>query len=521
MKPLLSTRQMRDVDRRTIDGGLVPGFELMERAGRGVFEIIRRRFAGRLAGRQVVLLCGKGNNGGDGFIVARHLIEEGAGATLFLLAPPDQLAGDARLAFEKLLPLQPAIFPLGDDDARALCARHLGACDLAVDALFGTGISGGLREPGLSAARLLNDFAPRVLSVDIPSGISGDSGAASRESVVADLTVTIGAPKIGLFEHPGAGAAGEVITVDIGYPDEIMNTVTGSRRLFDLESARAALPPFDPAGHKYKRGSVMVIAASRRYRGAALLTVTAALRSGAGMVYAGLPESVAPLVQEQCPSAICFALPETAEGSLTPEAFTVLAPELPRMDALAVGPGLGREEATLAALREFLAPLKMPVLLDADALFAYAGKLDELRAHSGTRILTPHAGELAGLLNAPVDDAEASLSTTAGCNLVVLAKGAPTRVMGEGSEIYTIGAAHPSMARGGTGDLLTGLAGGVLASGGNFLSATLLAATIHGEAGRLAGVKFGRALNSADILDHLAEAWRRVETPHADRGIWN
>ncbi len=265
----------------------------------------------------------------------------------------------------------------------------------------------------------------------------------------------------------------------------------------------------------------MVIAASRRYRGAALLTVGAALRSGAGMVYAALPESVAPLVQEQCPSAICLALPETAEGSLAPEAFDVLVPELSRMDALAVGPGLGREESTFAALREFLTPIGLPVILDADALFAYAGRLDELRAHAGPRVLTPHAGELAGLLNTPVNDAEAALAAAAGGNLIVLAKGAPTRVMGEGSELYTIGAAHPSMARGGTGDLLTGLVGGLLAAGGDVLSATMLAAFVHGEAGRMAGEKFGRAMHSADILDTLAEAWRRVENPLADRGIWN
>jgi len=518
---LLSVAQMREVDRRSIEGGFVPGPELMERAGRGIFEIIRRRFGGRLAGRKVVLLCGKGNNGGDGFVIARRLCEEGAAVTVFLLSPPDSLSADARLAFEKLLPLKPAIFPLADAQAQALCASHLSGADLAVDALYGTGLSGKLREPGLSAVRLLNARAALVLSVDVPSGLSADPSRSPVEAVRADLTATIGAPKIGLFEHPGAGAAGEVLTVEIGFPAEVLEAVGDEHRLVDAERARAFLPRFDPAGHKYGRGSVMVLAGSRRYRGAALLSVGAALRSGAGMVYAALPESAVPLAQERHPSAICIALPESAEGFLAPDAFASLAGELPRMDALAVGPGLGREEATLAALRDFLAPLEAPVLLDADALFAYSGRLDELRGHAGPRLLTPHSGELVGLLGASVADAGAALAEAAGGDVIVLAKGAPTRVKGRGPEIYTIGAGHSSMARGGTGDLLTGLAGGLLAQGGDPLEALLLAAFLHGEAGRLAGEALGRAMNSADILDYLVEAWRRVEDPLADRGLWD
>ncbi len=518
---LLTAAEMREVDRRTIDGGLVPGPELMERAGRGVFEIISRRFAGKLAGRRVILLCGKGNNGGDGFVIARHLMQEGASVTIFLLAPPDQLSADARLAFEKLLPLQPAIFPLGDDDARALCARQLEACDLAVDALFGTGLSGGLREPGLSAARLLNDHAARILAVDVPSGISGNANCRAAESVRAHATATIGAPKVGLFEHPGAGAAGEVLTVDIGFPKEVLAKVGGRHHLVDAEAARAYLPTFDPAGHKYRRGSLMVTAASRRYRGAALLTVGAALRSGVGMVYAALPESVAPLVQERYPSAICLSLPETATGSLAPTAFETLNDFMPRMDALAMGPGLDRDESTLAALREFLRPLEIPALLDADALHAYAGRLDELAEHAGPRILTPHSGELTALLGDAPADAEAGLAAVAGANLIVLSKGAPTRVKGDGEEIYTIAAGHPAMARGGTGDILTGLAGGILAQGGDALQATLLAAFLHGEAGRLMGDALGHAANSSDILNFLPDAWRRVEDPLADRGAWD
>ncbi len=517
---LLTAAEMREVDRRTIDGGLVPGPELMERAGRGVFEIIRRRFAGNLAGRRVILLCGKGNNGGDGFVIARHLMQEGAGVTIFLLAPPDQLSADARLAFELLLPLQPAIFPLGDEDARALCARQLEACDLAVDALFGTGLSGGLREPGLSAARLLNDHAARILAVDVPSGISGNPNSAATESVRAHTTASIGAPKVGLFEHPGAGAAGEVLTVDIGFPDKVISTVGGYRRLVDANVARAFLPAFDPAGHKYKRGSLMVTAASRRYRGAALLTVGAALRSGVGMVYAALPETVAPLVQERYPSAICLSLPENSSGSLAPAAFEMMADFMPRMSALALGPGMDRDESTLAALRQFLKPLEIPVLLDADALHAYAGRLDELRSHPGSRVLTPHSGEMAALVGEDLEDAEASLAA-AGGNLILLSKGAPTRVKGAGEEIYTIAAGHPSMARGGTGDILTGLAGGILAQGGDALEATLLAAFLHGEAGRLTGDVLGRAANSSDLLDFLPRAWRLVEDSLADRGAWD
>jgi len=518
---LLSVAQIREADRLTIEGGLVPGPELMERAGRGAFEIIRRRFGGRLEGRRVVLLCGKGNNGGDGFVIARHLVEEGASATLFLLAPPDQLGGDARQAFEGLLPLRPSIFPLVDEAALRLCARHLESCDLAVDALFGTGIKGGLRGRGLDAVRLLNRHASRVLSVDVPSGLSGDAGASPGECVRADLTVCMAAPKAGLFEHPGAGAAGEVLTVDIGIPARVMERVADDRRLVDAERAHEFLPAYDPASHKYRRGSLLVVAGSRRYGGAALLTVGGALRSGVGMAYVALPASLAPLVQQRHPSAICLALPETADGSLAPEAFRALSDELPRVSALAIGPGLGREEATLASLRDFLAPVAAPCLLDADALFAYADRLDELRAHAGPRALTPHSGELAALLGEAETPGEEALETVAGGNLILLSKGAPTRVKGAGPEIFTLGAGHPSMARGGTGDILSGLAGGLLAQDIEPLGAILLAGYLHGEAGRLAGESLGRSAHSTDLLDFLPAAWRRVEDPLADRGLWS
>lgn len=522
---LVTGEQMRAIDRATIDGGHVPGATLMERAGGGMFEEIRRRFGGRLEGRRAVVVCGKGNNGGDGFVIARHLIEHGAAVLVFVMAGDLNLAEDAKRALHKLIGLHPELTKFAEPKAMERFEAALREADLVVDALLGTGVRSELREPALSIVRAVNRLARRVVAVDVPSGVSGDADDPPRETVRAELTLAAGLPKIGLFYYPGRAAAGEVVTVDIGFPPAIVEAQGLDRRLVDAEAARGLLPGFDPAGHKYRRGSVLVLAGSRRYGGAALLAAGAALRSGCGMVYAAAPASLAPLIQSRWPSAITLSLPETDDGAPAAAALAPLRAMTDRVQAVALGPGLGRGDETLGLVREWLAGLPCPAVLDADALLAYERDLDALAGHPAPRVLTPHSGELGSLLGMPAREVDAgradALRGAVRQGLILLHKGAPTEVATADGLIHTIAGGHPAMARGGTGDVLTGLLGGVLAQAPDRAEAmTLLAAWVHAEAGGRAAATRGRGLQSADIIDALPAVWRDLEGEVPDREPW-
>ncbi|MCP4547638.1 MAG: NAD(P)H-hydrate dehydratase [bacterium] len=523
---LVDASRMRDIDRTTIEGGHVSGSTLMDRAGRGVFEIIRRHFGGDPANRRVVIVCGKGNNGGDGFVIARCLIESGADVHVFVLGGDLGLSPAAKSALRQLVPLQPALVKFSAPGADTDFAHRLREADLVVDALFGTGINSPLRDDALEVVRAINQLSRCILSVDVPSGFSGDMETVLPETVRADMTATIGLPKHGLYYYPGTLVAGDVSVVDIGFPDEIIDELGGDRRLVDMAVTRSLLPHYDPAGHKYNRGAVLIVAGSRRYAGAALLSIGAALRGGVGMVYAAVPESLREMVQSKWPSAVTIGLPENEDGFLSCEALATLRIEASRVQAVALGPGLGREETTQELIRQWLGLLDVPTVIDADALLAWGEAWDVMATHPAERVLTPHSGELGAMLGLPgreVDRArEKVLRKSRRDGIVLLHKGAPTEVIGENGVIHTIAGGHPAMARGGTGDVLTGLIGSLLAQAPERpLDAALAAAWLHAEAGRLAAVAHGRALCSADILTYLPVVWRELETKELWREDWS
>ena len=532
---LVTAAQMREIDRRTIEGGRVSGPELMERAGRGVFEIIRRRFGDRLDGRRILVVCGKGNNGGDGFVIARHLIEHGARVTVYVLEADLGLAQDAKGALHQLIPLHPELHKFDDPGARDRFTLELGEAELVVDALFGTGVSAPLREPALGIVREINARARRVLAVDVPSGFSGNLGGdldgdpadGKHETIRAELTATIGRPKIGLYHYPGRTLAGDVETVEIGFPADLIAELGISRRLVDRDSARPLLPGFDPESHKYRRGSLLVVAGSRQYGGAALLTAGGALRGGVGMVYVAAPESLVPMLQTRWPSAIAIGLPEGAEGELSPAALPGLREAASRCQAVALGPGLGRGEGVRSLLQDWLAELSLPAVLDADALHAYTGAYETLAAHPGFRVLTPHSGELAGLLGLSSPDVDADresvLVAAVRENLVLLHKGAPTELVCPDGLLHTVAGGHSAMARGGTGDVLTGLLGSLIAQRPDApADMSRLGAWIHAEAGRQAALLRGRGLCSGDIIEAIPTVWRLIEGDGEgpDPGLW-
>ncbi len=519
---LVTAAQMREIDRLTIEGGHVTGPELMERAGRGVFEIIRRRFGGRLEGRRVVVVCGKGNNGGDGFVIARHLIEHGATVSVYVLAGDLNLAPDARAALHQLIPLHPDLHKFADRGVSDSFQVALPEAELLVDAIFGTGIELPLREPAASVVKQINASGVRVLSVDVPSGLSGDLGTECEGAVHAELTATIGLPKIGLYHYPGRALAGEVELVDIGFPRSVIEGLDIGARLVDRHSLAGAAPSFDPGSHKYRRGSLLIVAGSRRYGGAALLTAGAALRGGVGMVQVALPESLVPVLQGRWPSAIAIGLPEGPDGELAPAAIEGLRDAAVGCQAVALGPGLGRGEDLQSLIRDWLDELTLPAVLDADALFAYRGAYEALAAQPGSRVLTPHSGELGAMLGLEakvVDvDRERVLRAARRESIVLLHKGAPSMLSCPDGLVHTVASGHSAMARGGTGDVLTGLLGSLLAQQPDDPAGmSRFGAWLHAEAGRLAALLKGRGLCSADIIETIPGAWRVIEGDEAAR----
>jgi hydroxyethylthiazole kinase-like uncharacterized protein yjeF len=502
-----TSRQMAAIDRDTIAAG-TPGLELMERAGGALVD--RLDAGGWLDdGGPVAIVCGKGNNGGDGLVMARLLAESGLPVRVLLLAKPVDLSADARANLDRL-PAAVAV-TAGDPARWADQVADLAAgCHVLVDAVFGTGIQPPLRPPYRELCRAINQVAAPVLAVDIPSGVSGEDGSADPDAVLADHTITIGLPKLGLLLPPGRDHVGQLTVVDIGFTAEVCRRHAPDWHLATLADYAAMLPPRPTDRHKYQVGSLLVVAGSRRYGGAAHLAALGALRSGVGMLTLGVPAGLETALRAALPEAILRVLPETASGTLAPVPRDALADLLGRQDALAVGPGLGDDPDTDRWVVDVANDHAGPLVLDADALSAF-GRLGRTPAFQSPEVvLTPHPGELARMTGlAPADLARRRLALLPELadrwQAVVLLKGSPTLIGLPDGRLFVNPSGDDALARGGSGDVLTGLIGGLLAQGCAAADAALLAALVHGLAGEAAAARHGRrGVRTTEIADAVA-----------------
>jgi NAD(P)H-hydrate epimerase len=454
MLPVLTPEQMGAADARAIAAG-TPEEVLMDRAGRAVAWAVRTRLRG-LYGRRAVVVCGKGNNGGDGVIVARALRHWGARVDEFHLA-----AGVPRAEF----------------------ARALARADVVVDAMYGTGFRGELEGDARTVAETLRDFGGVVVAVDIPSGVQGLSGEVRGIAVRADETVCFAAYKPGLLFEPGRSLAGRVHVADIGIPvDDLARAwVT------DADDLAAWLTPRDPDAHKWRAGC-FVVGGSGGMTGAPSLVSRAAMRTGAGIVWCGVPGAEAAM-RLSGGEVIAKALPATADGSLSDGAAKDVLDHLDRFRALAIGPGLGRSPTTAAAVRRIVAAARVPVVIDADGIHAVGDDPALLRIRSEPTILTPHEGEYASLRGAaPGPDrlaAARALATDSGA--IVLLKGPGTVVAAPDGRARICPVGGPWLATAGTGDVLTGVIAGLLARGLEPFDAAAAGAFVHGLAADAAG----------------------------------
>lgn len=512
---LVTGREMQEIDRRTIGGGHVPSLVLMENAGQAAAREALALLGDPAAGKRVEILCGKGNNGGDGLVIARALAARGVRVRVHLTHPPEALAADARANAARLAGTGVELRTLPEQPAESLSdlSEWLAAAHLSVDALLGTGVTDVVGGRLAALIALLERSSRRTLAVDVPSGVDADTGAVLGAAVRADVTVTFGLPKLGLVLHPGAEHAGRLVVADIGFPPAIVDAAAPDRHWVEDGLARSLLPRLAPTAHKYERGCVLVVAGSRAYTGAAALASEGALRAGAGLVHLVVPESIRAVLQAKLTEVIVHGAPETEDGTLAPAAGEVLAPLLERAGALAVGSGLGDSGATRAWVQQFLATAARPAVVDADAVLAMPRP-----PHRAPRVVTPHAGELHRWTGRPTRTALERLGsaaeTAAEQQVVVLAKGGPTFVATPDGALLVNGSGHAGLATAGSGDVLTGIVAGLLAQGLGPRDAAALGAFLHGRAAEIATLHGSpRSLLAGDLLPNMGPAYRSLESP--------
>jgi NAD(P)H-hydrate epimerase len=507
VKPVLTPDQASALDRATQAGG-VPAALLMERAGRAVARSAVDLMGGAY-GRRAVVVCGKGNNGGDGLVAARHLARWGVRVMVVAVEALEDLrepAGENAARLDEVPSVRAVPF------ARATLDRELRRADVAVDALFGMGFRGLPEDEWAEAIAGLNASSAPVVAVDIPSGVNGATGAVEGDAVLADLTVTFGAPKVGVVVLPGAELAGVVRVADIGFPWEL---VRADAFITEPGDVAEILPERAIDTHKRATGVLVVVAGSRDMTGAARLVARAAGRIGAGLIQVAVPEGILPIVQSGLAEATFLPLPETSEGTVAASALEILLDRLGAADALAIGPGLTTNEQTADLVRRLVRECPVPFVLDADGLNAFTDRAEELADGTSDVVLTPHVGEFVRLsgLSAGVlaEDRLTHTRALAGrTGAVTLLKGSRTLVGTPDGTIRINPTGGPVLATAGSGDVLTGIIGGLLARGVEPADAAWAGAYVHGLAGILAGRTRGEGTLASDIEKHLPEAVNRI-----------
>jgi ADP-dependent NAD(P)H-hydrate dehydratase / NAD(P)H-hydrate epimerase len=508
---VLNTQQMREADRRTIDEVGIPSIVLMENAGRQAVAAMESAFDD-LAMMHVGVMCGRGNNGGDGFVVARTLIQRGVETLVFLLGSVADVRGDARTNLEVLGRIGLTVVEITNAQEWELHFSEMSRCELVVDAILGTGFHGQLSGLLETVVADLNGLGVPIVAIDLPTGLSADSSEVEGEAIEASMTITLAAPKIPLILPPADTHSGDLVIADIGIPLPILDDVEGPYiELLTRERMRELVPTRAADSHKGDFGRVLVIAGSLGRSGAAHLAATGALRSGAGLVTVATPRSCLPIVAAMGPEYMTEGLEETPTGTVD---FAALERVLDfKADVIAVGPGLGQSPGTAAFVHGLVERAGVPLVLDADALNAFVDDPDRLVGRDGVDVvITPHPGEMARLLNLSIeavqhDRLRRATEFAAAHRVHVVLKGHRTIVAGPDNRAFINLTGNPGMATGGTGDLLTGM---IAAWFGQLLDAEAackLAVYLHGTAGDLAEADEGDvALIAGDLAARLGDA---------------
>ncbi len=508
---VLSAAQMREADRRTIEDIGIPSLVLMENAGRQVVAAMEAIHTD-LLDRQVAVLCGRGNNGGDGFVVARTLVQRGVDVSVFLIGQVADVRGDARVNLDILGRLGLTVVEVADGQAWELHLSEVRDCTLIVDAIFGTGLNAPVRGLIESVITDVNASGIPVVAIDLPSGLSADSCDLIGESIDAGTTVTLGAPKLPLVLPPAENRAGDIVIADIGIPADVIDALEGPRvELLTRAGVRELITPRSPDSHKGDYGHVLLVAGSLGKTGAAHLSAMGALRAGAGLVTVATPADCLPIVAALAPEYMTVPLRSAHDNGLDVEAVDALI-ELAR-DVIAIGPGLGQAPGTRQFVKALVDRATAPLVVDADGLNAFSNDPDALTGREGRDvIITPHPGEMARLVGMSTDEVQANRLDIARNfavqhHVYVVLKGHRTLIATPDEKVFINPTGNAGMATGGTGDVLTGMIAAWLGQLLDAEAACKLAVYLHGMAGDLADAdESDVSLVASDVAAHVGDA---------------
>lgn len=519
---IVTAGEMRELDRVTIQEMGIPGCVLMENAGRGVVRVLLRAFP-NWKDRRVAVLCGRGNNGGDGFVVARYLMDRGGKVDLFLAGRPEEVSGDARFAMEAFLRAGGKMTVVGVEGGLSPQEIPIDSSGLLVDALLGTGLRAEVRDPLAGIIRQVNRSHIPVLAVDIPSGLCSDTGLPLGVAVEARVTVSFGLPKLGHFLYPGRALCGDLYVVDIGIPTRALQAHGLTREVVTPDMLRGLLPPRPPEAHKGHFGHLLVVAGSAGKTGAGVMASEAALRVGAGLVTMGVPRSLNLAMEARLTEVMTLPLQEGEHHSLSLKALEQILEALEGKNCVALGPGISTNGDTPELARELARRVALPMVIDADGLNALAGHAHELQKAPGLRILTPHPGEMARLLSLSTSQVQrdrigAALELARLSGSYVLLKGAGTVLADPQGRIRLVPTGNPAMASAGMGDVLTGILGGLLAQGLHPFDAMALGAFLHGwMADQWVCLHGARGLVATDLVQAIPNSLERLLTGQVER----
>ena len=511
---VVTSKEMRELDRLTIQKYGVPSLALMERAGEGVARVLTARLA-KLAKGGVLVVAGKGNNGGDGLVVARLLKQKGIPCEVVLLGRKEEISPDAAHQLRAYLKIKGKVLEVTDHPQRFLGEKWAGK-RLLVDAIFGTGLKEEVRGHYAEAIEAMNSSGIPIVAVDIPSGLDADQGKPLGVAVRAAQTVTLGYPKLGLVTYPGLSYAGEVLNIDIGIHPKAVEEVCPQVELLEREEIQKLIPRREPDSHKGSYGHLLVMAGSRGKTGAAILACRAAMRTGAGLVTLAAPSPLNEIFAGSLVEVMTEPLGDRSEEQLEPLTDQAWERLLDKKRSLLFGPGIGVRDSCRSLLHWLLRNLEIPWVIDADGLNNLAAETSRLRSAKHPPILTPHPGEMARLIGSDTDKVNQNRVGVARDFAVkhrchVALKGARTVVAMLDGRVFINPTGNPGMASGGMGDALAGILGGLLAQGFSAEEALNLGVFLHGFVGdRVAGDKGEMGLIATDVVEGLPEGIKQL-----------
>lgn len=512
---LVNVQEMKQLDQLATAEYAVPGILLMDNAAQAVADAVNDSLD-ELDGESVVVFCGGGNNGGDGFGAARWLQNYGAKVRVFVVGKAlEAVTGDAAAELAMLQKTDAKVEAIASDDDWLLAELAVAKADLLVDALAGTGFHGELEGDILRACKLLNESEKYIVAVDVPTGVNADNGAVAENAVRADKTVTMALLKTGLLLYPGREYCGDIELADIGMPAKMVDECASKKYRLTDDIVRELLPLRKADAHKGDAGRVVICAGSPGFTGAAALSSYAAVKAGAGLVSLYTPLSSRDVLAGKLTEVMVHGLLERMPGILGGGAAGDVAKNANAADVLAIGPGLGTSESTQQAVRDILLQLQLqvPVVIDADALTALQGHTEILTQMQAAKVLTPHPGEMARLIGKEISEINAdrvniAMQYATEWNAVLVLKGAPTVIACPDGSVYVNSTGSSALATGGSGDVLTGIIAGLAAQEITLLEAVLCGVYLHGKAADISGIDIGLA--AGELAQYLPEARHEV-----------